>query len=337
MAEVTGLIKYGTEVAIKISEYLGIPEYLNFKVAASKYGRPYVCDDAQQFWTDAKNRSRDDRGKYYVHNGKAIRLENFNLTEWFPWSPGLYWNNPHGDSPRWDSRNVDFSEKLTDIGILNRPLSEMQKTLAVLSGVGAIRMLEHNKPNSKIKIKVLGATTEDKEYQGSLSTSGGIPVVMSERAYESVKDEIEDEGVIKARQIEGICAEIPFVGGRVADVAVNIPKYCIYVEHENRIGKTDPGENVTSAGFSLVEDEQGDYYFAFSSFYVKDDQGPIKASEFLYDYIKERNGKALTDFDEKTTRLPATFPITDIATRGIDYSKIRTLVAKIWGKYCRQS
>ena len=53
----------------------------------------------------------------------------------------------------------------------------------------------------------------------------------------------------------------------------------------------------------------------------------------LTHYLDEFNGMALTDFDDKITRLQAAWPVTIVARGDIDIRKFRELIIRIRRKY----
>jgi hypothetical protein len=89
-------------------------------------------------------------------------------------------------------------------------------------------------------------------------------------------------------------------------------------------------DDVSTAGWSIYEDDiTQDYNMALYTFAVAEKEGPKEAGKFLEEYIYNHGGSPLTDFDEVTSRITATFPITNVSKGDIDQAKLRKLQQKI--------
>jgi len=182
-------------------------------------------------------------------------------------------------------------------------------------------------------LKVLGATTTDENRYRGNDVSGGIPIIMSKQAYESI-DTVERNGVIKAT-VTGTCIEVPKQLENRLMSAPDVPRFCIYVGSQRNITKEHYTDDVSAAGWTIYEDQQNrEYNMAFSTFNAVDVQdGPSSAGAFWRNYISDHNGMALTDFDEKTLRLEAAIPINSLSRGDIDRYRFQELVDRIERRY----
>jgi hypothetical protein len=335
---VSNLIPYGDAIGRAVWNYFGISDYLKLRWSGFREGEA-TYNEVDELWRNARERDRYDNGELKLRQGRVVKLIDFNFTEWFPWMPGMYWTDfgialrdkgsQHrvvklDDNNSADERDESGSPLLTPWG----------KTLNVLSGVGGVRMNMFEGERADESIQVLGATTAS-GYNLHPNVSGGVPVVMSKNAYREIQRQIESQGVVKAT-VEGIYIDIPEILGDVFfRLAQDIPRFCIYVGSGRTIRDVREGDDVITAGWSIFEEEGNrSYSMAFCSFAAADEEGLIEAGHFLTDYIVSRyNGRPLTDFDEKTPRLPAIYPITRIKQADINMRFLQDLLLKIYRKY----
>ena len=178
-------------------------------------------DDEGELWKDAIDKRSNADGDLKLLDGRVVKLIGFNFSEWVPWAPGMYWTS-YGNKLRELAREhiENRAEMLDKMSQLMDPRKELLrpfgKTLSVISGVGAVRLAQHMTQDGKIK--VLGATTYDRDprfHHGGnprANASAGVPVVMHERAYDKIKENVERRGAVKAT-VEGRYIDSKILGG----------------------------------------------------------------------------------------------------------------------------
>jgi hypothetical protein len=45
----------------------------------------------EELWQDALNKSRNIQDDLKLSRGQVVKLIDFDLADWFPWLPGMYW------------------------------------------------------------------------------------------------------------------------------------------------------------------------------------------------------------------------------------------------------
>jgi hypothetical protein len=335
---VSDALPYGEAVAKAIWNYFGISDYIKILIESHFGEGRESYSNVEDLWSDAINMSKNDAGQIKLRKGKVVELVDFNFTEWFPWLPGMYWTE-YGESLRTVAQEVRLGNVLnvqnqTDSHDPQPLIHPTPSTLTVMSGVGGVRMktIEGDNP-----INLIGATTLSKTFRAPIfnkpNVSGAVPIVMSQNAYEKIQDRIKNRGVIKAT-IQGRYVDIPnLLDGKWLRMALNVPRFCIYVESKLNINEIKDGDDVMTAGWSIFEDDKKDYLMACRNFAVTDvKDGPEDAGYFINDYIQRYNGTAITDFDE-TPRLPALFSISEIKKGDLDLRKLQSLQMQIEQKY----
>lgn len=314
---------------------------MKVKLTSAKHGKTHY-DSIAEFWKDAQQNAINIEGERKLREGAVIRLIDFNLTEWYPWAPGLYWT-PFGMNLRYRSfhymeRNTHVMDRINQVIFHDnkrRPmLSPHGKTLTVLSGIGAVRTKLRKINNEDVKI--IGATSPEHNFADEnpkwSNVSAGVPILMHKKAYDKIREKVEKGGVVKAT-LEGFYTEIPEVLENLFWRAPDIPRYCIYVGSQSNVTDIHEGGNTFTAGWSIFEDKRHEYKMSFCTFATQDENGAKDAGRFIEEYIHGHEGIPITDFDEKIPRLNATYPISNVADATLDKTKLRALAQKIRKKY----
>ncbi len=323
-------VNYGEALARSVWEYLRLSDYFRVKYSSFRHGQRRF-DSIEGYWGSVIEKtyarySGVDEAETLKAN-ETVELQNFNFVEWFPWLPGRYWTD-WGFGLRVLSKQYlmrDKPESLRRYGDVLRPEG---KNLTVLGGVGSVRMREHGL--GKSRFKVVGATTQ-------IDGSGAVPVVMSDKAYGRIRRIIETHGSATAT-LEGVYAELPVSLDDLFHTSWGTPRSCVYVGSKLLVRDARPGQETKVAAWTIYDGKQpDDVNLAFCYFSALDEEGAARAGEFLDEYVSNYHGKPLTDFDEKVQRLEATIPITQVASRGVDLSKLNNFMQRIRVLYPRRS
>ncbi len=315
-------INYGEALVKGLWEYFRLSDYFHVQFKNLK-GQQRKFDDVKNYWDSVIEQSylhNRNRRQRRLNVGDSVQLENFTITEWFPWLPGRYWTE-WGATLRYMSHGYIMKKKPTKLkrydGNILRPHG---KTLSVVSGIGAVRMREHTVEQTKFK--VVSATTIN-------DASSAIPILMTEKAYRKIRKIVETIGSVNAT-IQGVYSEMPASLDYLLNISLGIPRTCIYVGSQLLVKDEQQGNDVHVPAWSIYDGKkENDINLAYCYFDVKDTDGPASAGEFLADYIDNYKGTPITDFDEKVSRLEATVPITQVTKENIDLTKLRKLVQRI--------
>lgn len=307
----------GKGVANVISDYYKLGEYFRIKWKG-RGGKSKEYTTEAIFWRDALGSQYYEyiqKFKRKLLGGEVIRLKSFNLTEWFPWTPGRYWTKIGYELRRKAKSYVENKDAFGDV-----IFDPHGKSMRVLGGLGNVRMFEHGK--NKEKFKLLSATK-------GVETSGGIPVVMSSQAYEKISDKINDFTTVKAT-ITGFYVPLPSELNRFFSRAKGVPRYCLFIGSRLTIKDIKPGDEVASIAWTMFESErEKNYYLSYCYFNPSNETSIERATNFISEYVEKHEGKVLTDFDEIIPRFDATFTLRDVAEGKLDSTKIKELSDKI--------
>ncbi len=312
------LKKIAGPIIAGVAGYFGLKQY-GKTIIHRVTGKPtnqYSSD--RDFWRDVLGSRYYDpqhsmTSKVKLKGGELIRLTDFQLIEWFPRCPGLYWTKKATES-RVASRN--------DIQLLNNEtvLSPKGKGQMILGGRGTTRLpamkLEDN------RFKILCATKSPLAEQG-------IPVILTENVYSKVVDQINESGSVMT-DLEGFLFNNPIdwsstvissLGNETLSqglrnylsTTLHVPKYCIVVGSRLMISKKESKteSNIRATAWTLFQQWSDDYSYTFSTFSPKDEDTIVLSSDFIKDYVEQFNGiRMITDFDGVIARLPhVDFPI----------------------------
>ncbi|WP_338839650.1 hypothetical protein [Flavobacterium ginsenosidimutans] len=234
----------------------------------------------EDFWKDCLQNK--------IFAGKTIKLENFCLIEWLPYSPGLYYTKRAFNS-RMEARSMMSADKNEYL-----PLGKMNM---MLGGVGSVR-LAPEKSNF-----YLNATSTGTSHQG-------IPIIVSKEVYNQFIDEIKHQGYSTVDIIGTI--EILPIEKALINYAREIPKYSLVITSiaKRKIVEKEILVSVSAIYSSEPYDNYSTgHYWSFASFSPDESEVELtKAVEWIEQYaLRYSNGKPkiLTDFDEHKSHFNA--------------------------------
>jgi hypothetical protein len=294
-----------------IAKYFGIQRFIQISARALQRGtREYHSEEA--FWRDLIGRdSRGGLAETPLQLNDIAVLRGFQLSEWFPRSPGTYWT-PDGRARReWAAGHKETWDEETEV------LTPMAKTRLVTGGVGTCRVKAHKGDNGR-GYGVLCATS-------SGICDAGIPVVVGEDLYNSVLDLLHDGKGVEAN-VTGQLLVLPFdceellLGARGAEIPddmrsflttpLDVPCYYLRVESRLHLKPLLSDFKLESSAWTLYSDADGAWSFTYAGFDPMERGAVDRATEFLVQYVRRHRGTRIyTDFDEHLKRLDARHPL----------------------------
>jgi len=299
--------------------------------------------DERDFWSDLLGR------EFYLSTGRSIqttgtekvtdpepclamydvvRLENFQLSEWFPRCPGLYWTKDGTLNRKAAKHHIE--------GIKNEffVYGPWGKNLMVSGGMGTNRVSIH-KDVSGCSFRILCATS-------SGICEAGIPIVAPEDVCSAILDPLMNGQGIEI-DIEGVLSTLPFdpreivIPARGAEVenklrdwltsTLHIPRYFLFVESTLQVKKYISDHRLQASGWTLYARVYHDSLipsFTFATFNPYDNDTVKRATDFMTEYIKQHDGiEIYTDFDEHVPRFDAKYSIDEIMRNEVDLKEER--------------
>jgi hypothetical protein len=309
--------------SLKIGDYFD-PLLDNIAIRIHGRGdRTRNYSDVSHYWRDeiGSNFGGPSGDRRELLPNEVVKLNQFKLTEWVPWSPGTIWTN---DSYEMRLRAMDHIDSQGEHGTIYKPAG---KTLMVCSGIGNVRFERHN------NYKLLCATTE--------SASHGIPIVLTGEAYDEIRNDIVRNGVIVA-DILGYHSPVADlennpIDGRI-EYGIGVPRNCILVDSSRNISIISEESEIEAHALSIFGDVQSNQWnFCFSSFDPKVESSIQSSANFLNNYAHQYNGSVLLDFDEICMRTNALFSLSDIARGIVNGRQLRLVINSIREYYRRQN
>lgn len=258
--------------------------------------------DNESFWRDALSQK--------LYPGKRIKLKDFHIIEWLPFSPGCFFT-PTAIQARKDAL-ILWQDKLQEY-------SPNGKASMISGGIGSIRLAE--KIVDENTIYFLGVSSSGISHEG-------IPIVLKSTCYNQIIELIKTHGGSKATLL-GYLKQLP---GNIISLnyAQGIPRYCFCTEE---ILSPKPSENnsllVTVAIMFLTHPEKyinlssRNHSWSYCSFVPRASNNLEKEVDWLTQYAKrysEGSPLILTDFDEQYQLFDCKieFPISDIVSGKIN-------------------
>lgn len=303
-----------------ISGYFNLPVYGRAKYNEIR-GRILTYNSENEFWKDAIGPYFYNPAPTNLFDGQLVKLDNFEITEWFPRCPGLIWTK---DGNKYRNQATKFLDRgLTDQYIVYSPRG---KTFMVLGGRGTTRLESHL---GDYDYKVLCATSSGR-------CDAGIPLVVSRDVYEEIRNELQHEGSVCA-DLKGFYSQLPLhydqlvlespgseLPMRLRSWLANslyIPRYCLKVESRLLIRKKESVSNIQATAWTLFrfEDPELPYSFVFWSFDPRNEDSILSATRKIQIYIENYGaGEILTDFDERVQRFVSKFPLSSVMDPRMD-------------------
>lgn len=201
----------------------------------------------------------------------------------------------------------------------------------ILGGLGTTRLKEHKGVDNK-NYKILCATSSGK-------CDAGIPLVVTKEVYNEIRNELNNEGSIKA-DVDGFYSQLPIMwedtvietpGSDISEkirkkmaASFFVPKNCLKVESRLLVKKRKSESNIQATAWALYgcnDENPFPYSYTFHSINPKDQYSIKKAADFIKEYVNKFGGRGiLTEFDEEISRFPSIYPLSRIMESDVDYS-----------------
>ena len=292
-----------------IEDALQLLGYGSARRSQRQQGRIETYSSDQEFWHSAFT------GKQ--HEGKLVRLQGFNLTEWVPASPGLF-NTPQAARARHMAESYLVHERG------GREYLPMGKVSMIEGGIGCFRLPAITSGSGSL-IHVLGASSTG-------FCPAGVPVALSQDLYTELIEPIRRTGGISTDAV-GIIRILPEV---FLSFHPQAPKHFVLLQDLRSFAHSDPDQLHASAtiGFS-ISDHQTVYKgsetpskyrlgWSFGTFNPGPGRRPLSdAVIWLKDYALRYSGLShpslVNNFDAHYDhfREPVDFPLRDIAEHGL--------------------
>jgi hypothetical protein len=289
-----------------IEDALQLLGYGSARQSQRQQGGVETYSSDEEFWHSAS------AGKQ--HEGKLIRLEGFNLTEWVPASPGLF----HTGTAAFCRQ---FAERfLVDEGG-GREYLPMGKVSMIQGGIGCFRLPAITSGSGSL-IHVLGATSTG-------ICPAGVPVALPQDLYAELIEPIRRTGGISIDAV-GVIRILPEV---FLSFDPQAPKHFVLLQDLKSFTHSDPDQLHASAtiGFSVAdvyeeseapsEDQLG---WSFGTFNPGPGRRPLSdvviwLKEYALRYSGLSRPTLVNSFDAHYDhfREPVDFPLRDIAEHGL--------------------
>jgi hypothetical protein len=309
--------------------HLHLGRYLSFKLQEIK-GQLHSYSDEDEFWKDIIGPMHHRGGNVRLRLGDIVELKNFQLTDWFPRAPGVFWT-AEGFRRRGSANNhIEYQTNHHKVYTPNG------KYFMVSGGIGTNRILAHQSPQGSYRI--LCATS-------SGVCDAGIPVVIPEDFCSRIEERLLEGKGIEV-DLKGRLVSLPFHHNELALPArgshlhdglkdwltssLHVPRYLLIVESPLLIHKYISDHRLIASAWTLFATEGEDQVrpsFTYASFDPSNARSLQNAFAFLEDYVRKHGGNVIyTDCDEHVRRLDSKYSLNRILTEGVrahqDFNKI---------------
>lgn len=295
-----------------IIDYLEVPNYLYVKSKAVIEGyKEYSSEES--YWRDLLGPAfyRGNLKNPRIYSDDVIVLKNFQLSQWYPRIPGLYWTGEGFYLRLLAKQNINISHVL---GIHYQPENKRQM---MRGGMGTLRTNENN------KLRLYGATSS-----GNLNAA--IPVLISKNVSKNLLRFTKRNPLIEV-DLQGVIRPIPLTYENTYWVE-HIPKLCLCVNSILNVKKYISDFPVSASAWTIYynpkEKEEKKYGYTYASFNPIDESSIIDATTWINNYIFEYTkgkGIPLTDFDEETPRFTtAVLSMKDVMTENVDFKRLNS-------------
>lgn len=294
-----------------------------------------IYNDNKSLWNDILNER--------IRANIALTLKNFQLFEWFPRSPGLYYL-PEAEWAREEAMyhlTASPSERdLWEIDEANRINSEKNayfpsakdnsmliftpqgKSRMLLGGIGCIRLRDQEIPEGKVWFMSASSTPV---------AHGGFPLALPDSLYQKYIDQIVNQGAISCT----ITGHLRFLPDQLNSLFSDYPEvpqlYLLVDEIYPHSPDVNKGSHRVSVAVSFLSNYEGksEFYASYVTFYPNVHSSLKSRTEWLENvYVKGMyQGKIVTDFDQQMRRYRgATFSLEKIMNNKLQRSEMAGFV-----------
>ena len=309
MAPFVGQVVGGFWSHLNLRRYAAL-RYLESRRGSATYGTE------EEFWRDLIGPSfyRGNARERELAINDVIELKGFQLTEWIPRAPGVFWTI-QGDKSRRAARDYRY-EAPAGRGPLFKPEGKMLMVLG--GGMGTNRLLPHQGQDGQYRL--LCATSSGR-------CDAGIPVILREEVYAAIQERLaERQGLevdltgrlaslpfdpqeIELQKRRGIVSEMEEPIREYLTTTLHVPRYVLLVESSLSVKSYISDFRLSASAWTCFravdENTLKPYYsFTYTNFDPRDEATIQQAAERLLRYTRyEYAEKIYTDFDEHVQRL----------------------------------
>lgn len=309
-------------VVTGLRDYARLPLYVRMGTDAQSQVKFTFTTD-KDFWTDVLNRR--------IGTGSVVELNRFVLSPYVPRSPGTYWKAESAAYRQAAERHVIESKKYTVYGPFG-------KTLHVLGGMGSVRMAPSR------GAQLLSASGLPKGWDGAwngnpylghtMPTSWtGVPVLIEGAAYDQFRH-LPDMTQVTLR---GALSALPQEYAKWLFGNEGVPRLRLSVSSPAQI---IPLEDPPSRGYyevcpwTLFEYCPGStalrrYAYSYFHHNVFERDQADEAAEFIRNYVSERSGTILIEYDAVEPRLDALLSISELQNPDVNRIRLRDLIQQV--------
>jgi hypothetical protein len=292
----------GWDIMKSLYYYYGLKDYLSFWFDETfREGKiveieAYDFDNVQGdmvFW------SKVSSGQ--LLKGQKLRLKNFQISSWFPRTPGQYWTYEAAQAREYAFRR--HIEEVNENGIV---FDVFGKTL--MTQVGGIGSVNFNKDRDYVLITATASGLTDE----------GIPIVCRKNVWEQIEKEFDKQKLIEV-DIDGTLVNIDSTNNSFFLRSGGVPKVAVLVNSLLNITIKASALKINVCPWTIFQTKNEDKPYGFTykthTLFVDDIKNTNK---WLNNYIDSNKGKViLTDYDEDLNHFDAIFPLRDIAIGAI--------------------
>lgn len=325
-------------VAKTIDEQLSVSSLVLPPVSGeSRRSRTYASNE--DFWSDLISE--------LIRSGAVVRLENFNIFEWFPRSPGLF-HTTEGRYARESAQSylyqldpVHEAEYVRSRPVNNRVYDLHGKAAMLSGGIGCVRLRDKMTDSGRTWFMAASST---------LVAHEGIPIGLTDDMYQTYIDDIATHGAISSSLI----GRLKFLPDSLLSLHSHysgVPKFYLMVEEIRPLPSHWTSAPVASGAVTFMKADYtsatGDRDFSrgpaaqfFTAYidFVPGWHGTLDSRlGWLERYVHElHEGTVVTDFDEQTARFAnATFSLDRIFNYRLQRDGVERVVINMSHYYHR--
>jgi len=262
------------ELKVLFKDFLETIAYRNLQAASHRKATDVVYKDNDAFWEDWRHGEHSQ--------GLHVRLNQFHLTEWLPFTPGRAFTPTAVKSRQMAARFI------SETGSEYLPPG---KAMMVWAGVGSLR-LRAKRIDDRLTY-FLGASKSGISHEG-------IPLTLTESHYRSVIRTLKKYGGCVA-DITGTLQIMPYVP--LIDYDAELPRYCLDVDEFKAISPSLSEELRISLAVAYSKAAATEKQWTFVNFTPAGGEAGLNgAVAWLKDYVRRytgvRTASILSDFDE---------------------------------------
>lgn len=304
----------GWDIIKTLYHYYGLKDYLIFRYSDRFYKKSIIEIPAYNI-----NNEPGDRffwREIMVGNllkGQKIRLQNFQISPWFPRKPGLFWTYDAVSARKKALR--DHVEEGNSQGFVLKVYGK--NLMTELGGIGCINFRKDR------DFVLLTATA-------SGNTEEGIPIICRKNVWNQIEKELEKGQKLEV-DLNGHLVNIDRENDSFFLRAPSIPRVAILVNSLLNIKLKASSLKINVTPWSVFQTKLKDMPYGYTYVnHILFEQNLDKSKEWIMNYVYDHNGTViLTDFDENLHQLHAIFPLNDITSSSILSTKLIEYSQKI--------